>query len=130
MPTRKCFVDIEELRQRKPPLRKREKALNSQLQSLDARAMEQDQSMELSMKIEDFLKHLTQSAKTSSVLERQKVVRLVIKEVLVGTDKITIKHSIPITAARIKDHAEASGTSEKKTIDCVHDVYTHRSLFR
>ena len=101
------LIEIAELRKRMPELRKREVALNSQLQSLEAKALEQDHVLGLSMKIEDFLKCLRQSAETLNVLERQKVIRLIIKEVLVGLDKITIKHSIPITGA--------SGSNEKKS---------------
>jgi site-specific DNA recombinase len=31
-----------------------------------------------------------------SVIERQRIVRLLVREVLVGEDTITIRHSIPI----------------------------------
>jgi site-specific DNA recombinase len=91
------LIELDELRKRMPELRKREHRLNSQLQSLEAQSLEQNQVLELSLKIEDFLKCMRLSAKSLSVLDRQKVIRLVIKEVLVGSDKITIKHSIPIT---------------------------------
>ena len=43
-----------------------------------------------------FLARLRSAAETLSVLERQKIVRLLVKEVLVGEDMITIRHSIPI----------------------------------
>ena len=91
------LIELEEMRKRMPELRKREQVLNSQLQSLEAAALEQSHLHELSVKVEDFLKCLRYSAKSLSVLDRQKVIRLIIKEVLVGLDKITIKHSIPIT---------------------------------
>jgi hypothetical protein len=39
---------------------------------------------------------LRSAAETLSVIERQKIVRLLIKEILVGEDTITIRHSIPI----------------------------------
>jgi site-specific DNA recombinase len=32
-------------------------------------------------------------------MERQKIVRLLVKEILVGEDTITIRHSIPIPSA-------------------------------
>jgi site-specific DNA recombinase len=105
------LIELEELRKRMPELRKREMALNSQLQSLESKALEQSQVHELSVKIEDFLKCLRHSAKGLSVLERQKVIRLIIKEVLVGLDKITIKHSIPIPITG----AGTSGSNEKKS---------------
>jgi site-specific DNA recombinase len=39
---------------------------------------------------------LRSAAETLSVIERQKIVRLLVKDVLVGEDVITIRHSIPI----------------------------------
>src|SRR6476620_9389206 len=41
-----------------------------------------------------FLPRLRQSAETLEIAERQKVVRLLVKEVLVDNDTITIRHSI------------------------------------
>jgi site-specific DNA recombinase len=105
------LVEIEELRKRMPELRKREINLNSQLQGLDAKVLEQSHFLGLSMKVEDFLKCLRQSVETLSVLERQKVVRHIIKDVLVGSDKITIRHSIPITGTEPGN--TVAGTSKK-----------------
>jgi site-specific DNA recombinase len=93
------LIELEELRKRMPELRKRDQVLNSQLQSLEAVSIEQSHLLELSIKVEDFLKRMRHSAKSLGVLDRQKVIRLIIKEVLVGLDKITIKHSIPITGS-------------------------------
>ena len=46
--------------------------------------------------IENFLTGLNNKAATASIAERQRVVRLLVKDVLVGPDKITIRHSIPV----------------------------------
>jgi len=108
------LIELEELRKRMPELRKQEHVLNSQLQSLEAASLEQSQLLELSERVEDFLKRMRHSAKTLSVLDRQKVIRLIIKEVLVGFDKITIKHSIPITGSGAGAGVGASGSKEKK----------------
>ena len=43
-----------------------------------------------------FLARLRSNAETLDVAERQRIVRLVVKEVLVGENDITIRHSIPI----------------------------------
>ena len=45
-----------------------------------------------------FLQRLRQSAETLEIAERQKVVRLLVKEVLVDNETITIRHSIPTQA--------------------------------
>ncbi len=114
------LIELEELRKRMPELKKREQVLNSQLQSLEA-TFEQSHLLELSVKVEDFLKRLRHSARSLSVLARKKVIRLMIKEVLVGLDKITIKHSIPITG-RGRSRGQggsaglgSSGSKEKKS---------------
>jgi len=43
-----------------------------------------------------FLTRLRLAADTLDILERQRIVRLVVKEVLVGDDTIVIRHSIPV----------------------------------
>src|SRR6202158_4180064 len=43
-----------------------------------------------------FLARLRSAAETLSVTARQRIVRLVVKDVLVGDDTITIRHSIPV----------------------------------
>jgi site-specific DNA recombinase len=109
------LIELDELRRRMPELRKREHMLSSRLQGLEAKALEQDQFLRLSMKVDDFIKCLRQSAKTLSVLDRQKVIRLIVKEVLVGTNKITIKHSIPITGTASRPGPKGFGSNEKKS---------------
>ena len=51
--------------------------------------------MALAETLEGFLQRIKDSAETSSIQERQKVLRLLVKEVLVGPDRIVIRHSIP-----------------------------------
>ena len=47
--------------------------------------------------MENFLAALQQSAKTLEIAERQKIVRLIIKQIIVNGDTLTIHHSIPIS---------------------------------
>jgi site-specific DNA recombinase len=44
-----------------------------------------------------FLTRLHGAADTLSITERQRIVRLVVKEVVIGDDTITIRHSIPVS---------------------------------
>src|SRR6266700_5700476 len=46
--------------------------------------------------LEGFLTQLQDSAATAAVPERQRVLRLLVKDILVGPDKITIRHRIPV----------------------------------
>ncbi len=101
------LVQLEELRKRMPQLRKREEALRSQLQGLQAAAENQEVFLRLADNLERFLTRLRRSADTMSVTERQKVLRLVVKEIHVGRSTIQIKHSIPIAGpGRIGDSTE------------------------
>ena len=43
-----------------------------------------------------FLTRLRSSADVLDISERQRVIRLLVKEILVGDDKIIIRHSIPL----------------------------------
>lgn len=95
------LITLCELRQRMPELRKRESSLTKELQNLEAKEMDKNRFLELEMKIDDFLKCLRKSSKSMNVLERQKVIRLIVKEILVGKEKIIIRHSIPVPRATI-----------------------------
>jgi len=92
------LLQIEELRNRMPELRKREEALLSELQSMEAAAADKQTFLRLVHNIEDFLSHLRTAADTLSITERQKILRLVVNEILVGQDTLKIKHSIPVPA--------------------------------
>ena len=90
------LIKIEELRDRMPQLRKRQKALQSELASLECALSDQKTVFRLATDIESFLDQLKSAADTLSVKERQKVLRLIVKEILIDDDTVTIKHSIPL----------------------------------
>jgi hypothetical protein len=52
--------------------------------------------LRLAETVTDFLARLRSSAGTLDVSERQRVLRLLVKDILVGDDKIVIRHSIPL----------------------------------
>lgn len=95
------LVRLEELRRRIPDLRKRQEALNSELRSLEAAASHQG-FLRLAENMEDFLTRLRETAESMTVSDRQKILRLVVKEILIDIDTIKVKHSIPITESRPK----------------------------
>ena len=90
------LLPLLELRRRIPELRKRESALQSELQSLEASTVEQGRHLQLAESMEGFLDRMHRSAESLKVTDRQKILRLVVKEILVGPDTLTIKHSIPV----------------------------------
>jgi site-specific DNA recombinase len=89
------LVSLDELRQRMPELRRREKMLASEIESLDSHLANEEIYLKLAENLEPFLVRLRNAATNSSVSERQQVLRLVVREVLVDTDTVVIRHTIP-----------------------------------
>ena len=90
------MIPLANLRQRIPDLRKREEALKAELQSLEMNFLDQQRRLHLTDNLEELLKRLHKSVNNLNLLERQKVLRLIVKEVIVSPKEIIIKHSIPI----------------------------------
>src|SRR5262252_5715124 len=91
------LVTLLQLRHRMPDLRKQAQAIESELQSLEMAAVDQAQYLQLAQTLAAFCGKLRRRADTLDVRERQQILRLLVKEVLVDTDTITLRHSIPVT---------------------------------
>jgi site-specific DNA recombinase len=91
-----ALMSMEQLRERMPALRQREQALRAELQAIADRANDQATLLRLAETLTAFLERLRGAADTLSITERQRIVRLVVKDVLIGDDTITIRHSIPV----------------------------------
>src|SRR5499425_1446795 len=94
-----ALLSLEQLRERMPMLRQRQQTLRAELQAIADQANDRATFLRLAETLTAFLTRLRSAAETLSVLERQKIVRLLVKEILIGEDTITIGHSIPIPAA-------------------------------
>src|SRR5215468_6542889 len=90
------LLSIEQLRERMPALRQRQQTLGAELQAITDQTNDRAAFLRLAETLTAFLARLRSAAETLSVIERQKIVRLLVKDVLVGEDTITIRHSIPI----------------------------------
>lgn len=90
------LVSLEQLRERMPPLRQREQALHAELQALADQVNDRAMFLRLAETLTAFLARLRSAADTLDVIERQRIVRLIVKDVLIGDDTITIRHCIPI----------------------------------
>jgi site-specific DNA recombinase len=91
-----ALMSIEQLRERMPALRQREQTLRAELQAIADQANDRAALLRLAETLTAFLGRLRSSAETLSVSERQRIVRLVVKDVLIGDDTITIRHSISL----------------------------------
>jgi site-specific DNA recombinase len=89
------LLTLTELRARVPALRARETAQRAQLDALAAGQIDRESYLTLAESLQGFLARLRDKATDADILERQKVVRLLVREVLIGPDKVTIRHSIP-----------------------------------
>jgi site-specific DNA recombinase len=90
------LLSLDELRQRLPALRKREAANRSELQSITDQIATRAAYLRLAQTLTVFLDRLRESANTLNIEDRQRIVRLLVKEVLVADDTIVIRHSIPV----------------------------------
>jgi site-specific DNA recombinase len=93
------LLSIEQLRERMPVLRQRQQTLRAELQAIADQTNDRAAFLRLAETLTAFLARLRSAAETLSVMERQRIVRLLVKDVLVGEDTITIRHSIPIPSA-------------------------------
>jgi len=91
-----ALVSIEQLRERMPTLRQREQTLRAELRAITDQANDRATFLRLAETLTAFLARLRSAADTLSINERQRIVRLVVKDVLIGEDTITIRHSIPV----------------------------------
>ena len=104
------LITIDELRARMPDLRARETNLHNQIEALDTQLADREAYLKLASDLEGFLTQLHTKAEISTVGERQRVLRLLVKDVLIGPDKITIRHRIPIRERTTDDAQHADNT--------------------
>jgi site-specific DNA recombinase len=106
------LITIDELRARMPALRAREVNLRGQIDALNAQAADRDAYLKLADDIDGFLARLHSSTSTVTTEDRQQVLRLLVKDVLIGPEKITIRHRIP---ARGNGSAPRQGAAKTDT---------------
>jgi site-specific DNA recombinase len=91
------LISLDELRTRMPTLRKRQSTLQAQLDALASELHDAETYLKLADTVDGFLGRLADGLDHLNVPDQQRILRLVVREVLVGgdEDKITIRHSIP-----------------------------------
>ena len=91
------LLSLDELRKRIEPLRKQHAATQAELQALETAAADQQRYLRLVESLAPFQARLRARAESMDIGERQRIVRLLIKEVIVGPQSITIRHCLPMT---------------------------------
>ena len=89
------LISLDDLRRRMPDVRKRGQAIRTELDAIEGQLADHAAYLRLAETVTGFLARLRETAKTLDVSERQRIVRLLVKEIVVADDAITIRHSIP-----------------------------------
>ena len=90
------LLTLGELRARMPDLRAKQTSLQASIDALEAQLLDRETYLKLAEDLESFLARLRETTETATIEDRQKVLRSVVKEVLVGPERVTIRHSIPM----------------------------------
>ena len=106
------LITIDELRARMPDLRARETGLKDQIAALDAQAADRDAYLKLADDLEGFLGQLRENSATATTEDRQRVLRALVQDILIGPEKLTIRHRIPVRehATRNSGHHDTTDT--------------------
>jgi site-specific DNA recombinase len=111
------LISLDELRARIPELRTRETSLRSQLDALAAQLVDRDAYLKLATGLEDFLARLRENATTATIAEQQRVLRLLVKDVLIGPERILIRHSIPTSSTTTRPNKEVTDADSDQEAD-------------
>src|SRR5262245_12451842 len=111
------LLSLEQLRERMPLLRQREHALRAELHAIAEQTRERATYLSLAQTLSMFLGRLRVAADTLDIAERQRIVRLVVKEVLVDDDRIVIRHCIPVPPGPPNGNTPPDSEASGKTDD-------------
>ena len=106
------LLSLDELRRRIDPLRKQQNTLKAQLEALRTSASDQQRYLRLVETLSQFGLRMRSRAATMEITERQKILRLLVKEIAVSTNTITIRHCLPVPQAHRSTSEETSGSNE------------------
>ena len=104
-------MSLEELRHRMPALKGRSQAVCDEVEALKSMALDQSAMLKLADVLSSFRERLQKSAETLDVSEKRRIVRLLVKEVAVGDNAITIRHSIPVGRGPIAEGPAPEGAT-------------------
>ena len=93
------LIPISQLRKRMPELQKRVNTAEKELEKLRAHELALDQRLQL-LDVESFTSQVDENVNQLDIKEKKKILRLLVKEIVVGDDIIDIKHSIPLKEAK------------------------------
>jgi site-specific DNA recombinase len=104
------LLTIDELRARMPDLRARQMSLKDQIAALDTQAANRDAYLKLADDLEGFLARFRANAATATTEDRQRVLRALVQDILIGPEKLTIRHRIPVREHTGGGHHDSTDT--------------------
>src|SRR5664279_1926776 len=93
------LITIAQLRKRMPELQKRVNTTDKELENLKTHELALDQRLQL-LDVQSFTGQLGQNVNQLDIKQKKKILRLLVKEVIVGDDIIDIRHSIPLKESK------------------------------
>jgi site-specific DNA recombinase len=100
------LIPIAQLRKRMPELQKRVNTTEKELENLRAHELALDQRLQL-LDVPTFKTQLGQNVNHLDIREKKKILRLLVKEIVVGDDVLDIKHSIPLKEAQDENNKKS-----------------------
>ena len=120
------LIQLDELRRRMPELRKRLKTINEELNYIESDLIDHGSMLKIADNMESFLGKLRGAADTMSIVERQKILRLVVKEILVDDENIRVKHSIPLPRSNMPEKSTTGTTIPSYLLRKGRNITNHR----
>jgi site-specific DNA recombinase len=100
------LITIKQLRTRMPELQKRANATEKELDDLKNHELALDQRLQY-LDAESFTSQLGANVNHLDIKEKKKILKLLVKEVVVGDDIIDIRHSIPLKEAKNEENEKS-----------------------
>jgi site-specific DNA recombinase len=116
------LIPISQLRKRMPELQKRSNAMEKELENLRTNELALDQRLQL-LDIESFTSQVDQNVNHLDIKEKKKILRLLVKEIVVGDDIIEIKHSIPLKEAKNENNDKSYQLCKRGTESTVEQYH-------
>lgn len=90
------LLSLDVLRERMTTIKERHQRAQAELKDLDTVVLDEKRIASISADVNQFLCWLSEGTEKMNLLEKQAIVRLLVKEVFVGADTIKIHHCVPI----------------------------------
>ena len=107
-------LSLEELKKRMHTLNQQVQQVEKELVVIESQMIDKEQVKENLLNLEKFAKSLDSSSEELSLVEKQRVVRALIDEIVIYEEKINIRHCIPMRKNHIQEN-QICPLREKRT---------------